>query len=159
MGSEERELEDILRIKKRRLSQLDKQIARFGYSAPPEVVTERDELREEVARSQKAIDPIVKGELPDDIMAALRAYGVPASVNNALQLVEAALYELRKSLADHRVELHDMKDKVTAMVADVQDLKKDTDEGKSGRRRNFKLQMASIALSAIVLVAILLFFR
>lgn len=150
-GNEERELEDLLKIKKRRLTTLRKQIAQFGYGAPAQLLTERDELEQEIGASSKVIEPIVKGELPDDIMAALRAYGVPASVNNALQLVESAIYELRKAFEEHRQELHAVKDVVMPLRADVQALKVDNEEGKGGRRRNFWLLMTVIFLLIAIL--------
>jgi hypothetical protein len=155
MANEERELQDLLRIKRRRLSALKRQAATLGYTTPPELRNEIEDLERETNSSSQVIEPIVKGELPDDIMAALRAYGVPASVNNALQLVEAALYELRKESAGHRSELHSVKDQVIVVSADVQTLKADVEEGRYGRRRNFKLQIASITLSAFVLGAFL----
>lgn len=153
MGSDERELEGLLRIKKRRLAQLKKQAAAVGYNATPELLNEIEDLQRETDSSARAIEPIVKGELPDDIMAALRAYGVPASVNNALQLVNAGLYDLKQLFKDQGAELHALKDQVLPMVADVRGLQEDTKEGKSGRRRNFKLQVLSIILSALALGA------
>ena len=150
-GNEERELEDLLKIKKRRLTTLRKQIAQFGYSAPAELLTERDELEQEIGASTKVIEPIVRGELPDDIMAALRAYGVPASVNNALQLVEGALYDIKKAFTEHKQELHDVKDKVTTLNVDVRELKRDNEEGMGGRRRNFLLLLTVIALLVAIL--------
>lgn len=166
MGSDERELEELLRIKRQRLSTLRKQIARLGYGAPAELLTERDELEQEIGVSTKVVDPIVRGELPDDIMAAIRAYGVPASVNNALQLVEDAIYDVKKAIATlqnayekHGVELHDVKDKVITLNIDVRDLKNDNEEGKYGRRRNFIIQCVNFVIlcgvvSAIVVLAI-----
>lgn len=154
MGNEERELEDLLKIKKRRLTTLRKQIAQFGYGAPAEMLTERDELEQDIGASSKVIEPIVKGELPDDIMAALRAYGVPASVNNALQLVEGALYDLRKAFEGHQQELHAVKDVVMPLRADVQDLKTDNEEGKRGRTRNYRLFLAVIVLLLIVVAVV-----
>lgn len=155
MGSDERELEELIRIKRRRLNVLEKQVARLGYTAPPELVNERDDLKAELDKSQKIVDPIVKGDLPDDIMAALRAYGVPASVNNALQLVEAALYELRKAFEAHRAELHAVKDVVMPLREDVQALKVDNEEGKKGRRRNFHLFLAVIGLLLVVIAVVI----
>jgi hypothetical protein len=154
MGNEERELEDLLKIKKRRLTTLRKQIAQYGYSAPAELTMERDELEQEIGASSKVIEPIVRGELPDDIMAALRAYGVPASVNNALQLVEGALYDLKKAFDEHKQELHAVKDVVMPLRADVQALKVDNDEGKRGRRRNYRLFMFVIGLLMLVVAVI-----
>ncbi len=154
-GNEEKELEDLLKIKKRRLTTIRKQIAQFGYSAPAELKMERDELEQEIGASSKVIDPIVKGELPDDIMAALRAYGVPASVNNALQLVEGALYDLRKAFDEHKQELHAVRDVVMPLRVDVQELKKDNDEGKRGRSRNFKLFLAVIGLLVIIIAVVI----
>lgn len=153
--NEERELQDLLTIKKRRLTTLRKQIAQYGYSAPAELKMERDDLEQEIGASSKVIEPIVRGELPDDIMAALRAYGVPASVNNALQLVEGALYDLRKAFDDHKQELHAVKDVVMPLRADVQELKKDNAEGKSGRARNFKLFLAVIAMLVIIVAVVI----
>lgn len=153
MGNEERELEGLLRIKKRRLAQLRKQAATLGYSATPELLNEIEDLQRETDSSARVIEPITKGELPDDIMVALRAYGVPASVNNALQLVNAGLYDLKQLFKDQGAELHALKDQVLPMVADVKALQEDTKEGKSGRRRNFKLQVLSIILSALALGA------
>ncbi len=153
MGNEERELESLLRIKKRRLAVLRKQAATLGYNATPELLNEIEDLQRETDSSERVIAPITKGELPDDIMAALRAYGVPASVNNALQLVNAGLYDLKQLFKDQGAEIHALKDQVLPMVADVKALQEDTKEGKSGRRRNFKLQVLSIILSALALGA------
>lgn len=161
-GNEERELEDLLKIKKRRLTTLRKQIAQYGYGARPELLTERDELEQEIGASSKVIEPIVKGELPDDIMAALRAYGVPASVNNALQLVEAALYELKKAFADHKQELHAVKDVVMPLRADVQALAdrlaKSEAERVHGQRRNFRISIGNITLILFVLLIVIILF-
>jgi hypothetical protein len=155
MAGEERELQDLLKIKRRRLTTLRKQIAQYGYSAPAELTMERDELEQEIGASTKVIDPIVRGELPDDIMAALRAYGVPASINNALQLVESALYDLRKAFDEHKQELHSVKDVVMPLREDVKALKKDNDEGKRGRSRNFKLFLAVIGMLVVVVAVII----
>lgn len=155
MGSEERELEDLLRIKRRRLNALEKQVARLGYSASAELVNERDDLRAELDKSQKAIEPIVKGELPDDIMAALRAYGIPASVNNALQLVESRLYDLKRIFEEYRQELHAVKDQVMPLRADVQALKVDNEEGKRGRKRNFQLFIVAIVLLIVIAAVVI----
>jgi hypothetical protein len=151
MGSDERELEDLLRIKKRRLAQLKRTAATKGYDAQPELRNEIEDLERETHSSSQVVDPIVKGELPDDIMAALRAYGVPASVNNALQLVEAGLYDIGKKLGEHRVELHDVKDKVTTLNADVRELKRDNEAGVRGRRRNWRMQVFNLVLMVIIL--------
>lgn len=160
MGSDERELQDLLRIKKRRLAQLKRQAANLGYAAPPELRNEIEDLERETNSSSQVIEPIVKGELPDDIMVALRAYGVPASVNNALQLVEAALYDLKKALEDHRVELHDVKDKVITLNIDMREVKRDNEEGKHGRRRNFIIQCVNfVILCGVVSAIIVLAFR
>lgn len=155
MGSDEKELEEVLRIKRRRLNQLEKQVARLGYSAPPELVNERDDLRAEVDRDKKALEPIVKGELSEEALAALRAYGVPASVSNALMLVESAIDSVRDALQDTKVELHDVKDKMIVLNVDVRELKRDNEAGKSGRVRNFWLLISSIALSIICVASVL----
>lgn len=148
MGSDEKDLEDVLRIKKRRLTQLEKQVARLGYNAPPEMVNERDDLRAEVQKDTKALEPVIKGELSEEALAALRAYGVPASVSNALMLVESAIDAVK-------TELHEVKNMVIKANADVHDLKKDNEEGKSGRARNFRLLIASLTLSGICVLSVL----
>lgn len=149
------ELEELLRIKRRRLSALRRQIAQFGYNAPVELTTERDELEQELGVSSKVVDPIIKGELPDDIMAAIRAYGIPASVNNALQLVNAGLYDLKKAFDEHRVELHGVKEQVLPIAADVQALKKDNEDGKRGRARNFYLFLLVILMLTVIAAVVI----
>ena len=102
MGSDERGLEEVLRLKKRRLLELEKKIARLGYSAPPELTTERDDLRHELDRDQQAIEPVIKGELSEDALAALRMYGIPAAVKAALQHLEQRFWELKRDFLDFR---------------------------------------------------------
>lgn len=102
MGADERELEELLRIKRRRLNELNKQIARLGYSAPPHLVTERDDLKAEIEKEKPVLEPIIKGELSDETMAILRAYGVPAAVSNAIMLVEQGLGDFKKEFREYR---------------------------------------------------------
>jgi hypothetical protein len=154
MGTDEREIEEVLRIKRRRLNQLEKQVARFGYNAPPELVNERDDLRAELEKDKKALEPVIKGELSEEALAALRSYGVPASVSNALMLVETAIDSVKDALKDTQVELHDVKDKVIVLNIDMREVKRDNEEGKSGRRRNFRLLLGSLALSVVCVVFI-----
>lgn len=102
MGADEKQLEDILRIKRRRLNELEKQIARLGYSAPPELVNERDDLRAEVNKDTKALEPVIKGELSEEALSALRIYGMPASIQNTLQSFEERIYDLRRQLSAYQ---------------------------------------------------------
>jgi len=95
LGSEERELADLLRIKRRRLAVLNKQIAQLGYAAPPHLITERDDLQAEFDKDKPVLEPIIKGEVSEDTMAALRSWGVPAAVSNAIMLLEQGMADFK----------------------------------------------------------------
>ena len=103
MGSEEKELADLLRIKRKRLAVLNKQIAQLGYAAPPHLITERDDLQAEIDKDKPVLEPIIKGEMPEDTLAALRSWGVPAAVSNAIMLLE-------QGVADFKHEFHTYRD-------------------------------------------------
>lgn len=102
MGSEEKELADLLRIKRKRLAVLNKQIAQLGYSAPPHLITERDDLQAELDKDKPVLEPIIKGEVSDDTMAALRSWGVPGAVSNAIMLLEQGLNDFKKEFHRYR---------------------------------------------------------
>jgi hypothetical protein len=88
--NEQRDLEVIREIKRRRLLELQKQQARRGLNTPPEVKIEIEDLRRELG----VVEPIIRGDLGDDVLAALRQFGLPASLSNAIQSFESRLYDL-----------------------------------------------------------------
>lgn len=149
MGTDERELEEVLRLKRRRLAELQKDLARLGYDAPPALRTEEEDLRHELEKERRILEPVINGELSDEALAALRAYGLPASISRAIMMVEQAIGDLRRMVQAQQSELHAVKDKVLPMAADIQALKRDNEEGKHGRRRNFWLLVTSIVVSLL----------
>ena len=102
MGTDERELEEVLRLKRRRLRELQKDLARQGHDAPPALRTEEEDLRIELEKERRILEPVIKGELSDEALAALRAYGLPASIASALQNFEARLWEWRREFLEFR---------------------------------------------------------
>jgi hypothetical protein len=102
MGADEAELEDVLRIEKRRLAELRKQAAAMGRSTPAEIKIEIEDLTRRTSRGVEVVQSIVSGELPPSVLDALRAYGVPASIASAVQNFEARLYEWRREFLDFR---------------------------------------------------------
>jgi hypothetical protein len=94
--NEQRDLEVIQQIKRRRLLELQKDQATFGRSTPPEVRTEIADLKRELG----VVDPIVRGELSNDTLAALRQFGMPASLANAIQNFEGRLWDLKNDVRD-----------------------------------------------------------
>jgi len=102
MGSDGKEIEEVLRLKKRRLRELQKDLARLGYDAPPALRTEEEDLRNELEKERRILEPVMKGELSDEALAALRAYGLPASIASALQNFEARLYDWRREFLAFR---------------------------------------------------------
>jgi len=102
MGSDEREIEEVLRLKRRRLNELQKDLARLGYDAPPALRTEEEDLRKALEKDRRILEPVIKGELSDEALAALRAYGLPASIASALQNFEARLYDWRREFLAFR---------------------------------------------------------
>jgi hypothetical protein len=101
MGADEKELEELLRIKRRRLFELRKQAAELGRNTPPEVRTEIADLTKDVEGDIKVLEPVVAGALSDDVLKALRQFGIPASLANSIQRFEESLYELKQDV--HRL--------------------------------------------------------
>lgn len=102
MESEEQHLAELLRVKRRRLRELEKVVARYGNDAPPHIVTERDDLRDQLEQDSSALEPVINGDLSADAMAALRAYGIPASIKSAMQHFEQRLYDLNNDFRQFR---------------------------------------------------------
>jgi hypothetical protein len=96
--NEQRELEVIQQIKRQRMFELQKQAAELGRSTPPEIRIEIANLKRELG----VVDPIVKGELSDEILSALRQYGMSASLANAIQNFEGRLWDLKNDVRDLR---------------------------------------------------------
>lgn len=94
--NEQRDLEVIQQLKRRRLTELQKDQAIMGRSTPPEVRTEIADLQREL----RVVEPIIKGELSDDMLAALRQFGMPASLANAIQNFEGRLWDLKNDVRD-----------------------------------------------------------
>jgi hypothetical protein len=102
MGADEAELEDVLRIEKRRLLELRKQAAQMGRNTPAEIRIEIEDLTRRTSRGVDVVEAVVSGELPPSVLDALRAYGVPASIASAVQNFEARLYEWRREFVEYR---------------------------------------------------------
>lgn len=105
MGDDERELEELLRIKKQRLAALNQQVARLGYEAPAHLVVERNDLRAEIEADKKALEPIIKGEISEEALAAIRSYGLPASISNALLMLDQGLKDLKDEFREFRDQI------------------------------------------------------
>jgi hypothetical protein len=102
MGADEAELEDVLRIEKRRLLELRKQAAQMGRNTPAEIRMEIEDLTRRTSRGVEVVEAVVSGELPPSVLDALRAYGVPASIAAAVQNFEARLYDWRREFLEFR---------------------------------------------------------
>jgi hypothetical protein len=111
MGSDEAELEDVLRIEKRRLLELRKQAATLGRNTPAEIRIEIEDLTRRTSRGVDVVEAVVSGELPPSVLDALRAYGVPASIASAVQNFEARLYEWRREFLEFRDMLSRLREK------------------------------------------------
>lgn len=111
MGADESELEDVLRIEKRRLVELRKQAAQLGRSTPPEIRIEIEDLTRRTSRGVAVVEAVVSGELPPSVLDALRAYGVPASIAAAVQNFEARLYEWRREFLEFRDQQSRLREK------------------------------------------------
>lgn len=110
MISDEHDLAELLKLKRRRLRELERTVARYGNDAPPHVVTERDDLQAELEQDSSALEPVINGELSNDALAALRAYGIPASVKSALQNFEQRLYDLNRAFQQFRENQERLRD-------------------------------------------------
>lgn len=111
MGSDEAELEDVLRIEKRRLLELRKQAATMGRNTPAEIRIEIEDLTRRTHRGVEVVEAVVSGELPPSVLDALRAYGVPASIAAAVQNFEARLYEWRREFIEYRDQQSRLREK------------------------------------------------
>lgn len=111
MGSDEAELEDVLRIEKRRLLELRKQAAQMGRNTPAEIRIEIEDLTRRTSRGVEVVEAVVSGELPPSVLDALRAYGVPASIAAAVQNFEARLYEWRREFIEFRDQQSRLREK------------------------------------------------
>ena len=111
MGTDELELEDVLRIEKRRLAELRKQAAALGRNTPAEIRIEIEDLARRTSRGVEVVEAVVSGELPPSVLDALRAYGVPASIANAVQNFEHRLYEWRKEFEAFRDQQSRLREK------------------------------------------------
>ena len=110
-GADEAELEDVLRIEKRRLLELRKQAATLGRNTPAEIRMEIEDLTRRTSRGVEVVEAVVSGELPPSVLDALRAYGVPASIASAVQNFEARLYEWRREFVEFRDMLSRLREK------------------------------------------------
>jgi hypothetical protein len=154
VGADEAELEEVLRIEKRRLVELKKQAATFGRNTPAEIRIEIEDLTRRTSRGVKVVEEIVSGELPPSILDALRAYGVPASIANAVQNFEARLYEWRKEFLDHRDTQARLRE------ADRQD--RETRQQETDKQReqvNLRLTRIEVLGLLILLAIVVYFFR
>lgn len=111
MGADEADLEDVLRIEKRRLLELRKQAATLGRNTPAEIRIEIEDLTRRTSRGVEVVEAVVSGELPPSVLDALRAYGVPASIAAAVQNFEARLYEWRREFLEFRDMLSRLREK------------------------------------------------
>jgi hypothetical protein len=96
--NEQRDLEVIQQIKRRRLLELEKDAATYGRSTPPEIRIEIADLKKEL----RVVEPIIQGDLSEEMLAALRNFGIPAALANAIQNFEARLYDMKTDIRDLR---------------------------------------------------------
>lgn len=144
MGSDELELEDVLRIEKRRLAELRKQAATLGRSTPAEIRIEIEDLTRRTSRGVAVVEAVVSGELPSSVLDALRAYGVPASIANAVQNFEARLYEWRREFTEFRDQLSRLREKENS---DRETRQQQTDAQRE--QVNFRLIRIELSVRAI----------
>jgi len=154
-------LADVLRIKKRRLKILERKIATLGYtSAPPELITERDDLKDELETDKQALEPVIDGSLSQDALAALRAYGLQPAVASAMQNLEARFWELKRDLTELRDKLlkqreQDAKDRDEHMKRDTID--RDLRQLKTDEQRiQMREQLITITLYVRLIIGALI---
>lgn len=148
MGADEAELEDVLRIEKRRLAELRKQAAQLGRSTPAEIRIEIEDLTRRTSRGVAVVEAVVSGELPPSVLDALRAYGVPASIANAMQNLEARLWEWRREFLDFRDQQFRLREKDSE---DRETRQQETDK----QREQVNTRLIRIELSMQVIGALL----
>jgi hypothetical protein len=140
MGSDEAELEDVLRIEKRRLLELRKQAAAMGRNTPAEIRIEIEDLTRRTSRGVEVVEAVVSGELPPSVLDALRAYGVPASIANAVQNFEARLHEWRREFVEYRNQ--------QSRLREVEHAERETRQQETDRQReHVNMRLIRIELS------------
>ena len=144
MGTDESELEDVLRIEKRRLAELRKQAATLGRNTPAEIRIEIEDLTRRTSRGVAVVEAVVSGELPSSVLDALRAYGVPASIANAVQNFEARLYEWRRDFIEFRDQ--------QSRLRETENTERETRQQETDKQReqvNFRLIRIELSVRAI----------
>lgn len=140
----------LLETHKRNLQRAEEKKALFGpLEVPNSVENEIDNLKASIAEIEgHRLPPIiqntrqaVRNQYDNDIDFII----ADSAARNRRQT------KLEEKQTDMATQLHELNKVVLPIAADMQDLKRDNDEGKSGRRRNFWLLMLSISLSAAAL--------
>ena len=145
---------ELLSINERRLRIRDKQIARYGDAAAPDhLILDAEDIRKQIL----ALKAILEPELPDEISGLVKR-----RLEDDYFIFQQTL-GAKQDVAILREEVASVKDQLSRdqawrldVKADVRNLKRDNDEGKAGRRRNLRLQLLSIGLWCIVVVALVL---
>ena len=110
-------------------------------------MNERDELQAEIDKDKPVLEPVIKGELSEDTMAALRAWGVPASVTSSINMLDIVLTDFKK-------EFHAYRDQ---RFRESKDEKIERRERQDQTDRNFEQMNARIArLQWVVIVAMVI---
>ena len=159
MGTDELELEDVLRIEKRRLLELRKQAATLGRNTPAEIRIEIEDLTRRTSRGVEVVEAVVSGELPPSVLDALRAYGVPASIASAVQNFEARLYEWRREFIEYRDQQSRLREKEST---DRETRQQETDnqrEHVNGRLIRIELSVRWLIFFSVVAIVIYLVVR
>lgn len=93
-------LNDIREAKEERLHHLELRAAREGTSTPPEVLTEIEDLRRELA----PVQAVTMSPVSDSTLDALNAYGRLEATMRAVMSLTADVAELKKDVKDDRSE-------------------------------------------------------
>lgn len=150
---------DLLTAYQRRLRVREKQLTRAGDWVDPAIVLDIEELRVNIT----ALEPLVQPEPSQEVKEVIRQH-----VDDAVFLfVQLAKFGERLTHVEEQAQTASEQATAAAqaqasaqlwrldIAADVAALKTGQEERKPGQRRNFWLQLLSIAILAIVAVSVI----
>ena len=97
-GEETERLNELRDATQRRLHQLRLQKQTMGSQTPPYVLTEIAQAEKDL----RVLEPVTDETVSDPVLAALRQFGVPGALANAIQAVESSLWELKREVRTER---------------------------------------------------------
>jgi len=106
-------LDAIREAKEERLHQLELRAAREGTAAPPEVVTEIEDLRRQLA----PVQAVTLAPVSDSTLDALNAYGRLEATMRAVLSLTADVAELKKDVKDDKAERINRQHRVDLLFA------------------------------------------